>query len=38
MVLTLSEAYQILGVNENSTEAEIKTAYKRLALKTHPGR
>jgi curved DNA-binding protein CbpA len=37
MVMTMEEALQILGVNSNSTEAEIKTAYKRLALKTHPG-
>ncbi|MBQ6516433.1 J domain-containing protein [bacterium] len=28
--------YQILGVNLTATEAEIKTAYRRLARKYHP--
>ncbi|XP_076886850.1 uncharacterized protein LOC143536823 [Bidens hawaiensis] len=30
--------YQVLGLNKECTEAELKTAYKKLALKWHPDR
>jgi hypothetical protein len=28
--------YDILGIQRNATKAEIKSAYRRLALKYHP--
>ncbi len=28
--------FEILGVNQNSTQKEIKNAYRALALKYHP--
>ncbi len=34
----MSDYYQILGVNKNASESEIKKAYRTLALKHHPDR
>lgn len=28
--------YQVLGVTKSATEAELKSAYRRLALQYHP--
>ena len=28
--------YKVLGINKNATEADIKTAYRKLARKLHP--
>ncbi|EPS66703.1 hypothetical protein M569_08071, partial [Genlisea aurea] len=30
------DPYEVLGVNRNSTDQEIKSAYRRLALRYHP--
>ena len=33
---TLKTAYQVLGVTENATDAEVKKAYRRLMNQHHP--
>ena len=32
----LMDPYQVLGIGKNASEAEIKQAYRQLALKYHP--
>lgn len=36
MYLRKKDYYDILGINKTSTEADIKKAYKKLALRFHP--
>ena len=32
------DLYETLGVNKNASEEEIKSAYRKMALKYHPDR
>ena len=34
--VSLDNAYKILGIDESANEAEIKKAYRKLAIKYHP--
>ena len=34
----MSNYYEILDINKNANKDDIKTAYKKLALKYHPDR
>jgi len=36
--MTKRDYYEVLGVQRNASEAEIKTSYRRLAMKHHPDR
>lgn len=36
--MTRNEAYKILGLESSASEADIKSAFRKLAAKTHPDR
>lgn len=36
--MTTKDLYDILGISKNSTQSEIKEAYRKLAFKYHPDR
>ena len=36
MVSATMHAYQILGIDEQAQQKEIKDAYKKMALRSHP--
>ena len=36
--MTKADYYETLGISRNSSEQEIKQAYRRLAMKHHPDR
>lgn len=32
------DPYEVLGIERTANESQIKSAYRKLALKNHPGR
>ena len=36
MAVQFRDYYEVLGLNKNATESEIKSAYRKLARKYHP--
>jgi curved DNA-binding protein CbpA len=35
-IISVEQAYEVLGLSSGASEGEVKTAYKKLALKMHP--
>jgi molecular chaperone DnaJ len=38
MATTKRDYYEVLGISKNSTQEEIKRAFRRLAMQYHPDR
>ncbi len=38
MTVSKADYYEVLGVSRNSSDQDLKSAYRKLAMKYHPDR